>query len=136
MAGGVSLKWCEGEGVALTGLAVVDVDLALWAREARLAQALVAADVVLAGGAVATGVLHTLVDVDFTGLACKGRGELQCEHALNKPAKSTLAPSAVALVKLQFENKPFLAFWLECEAQQMEDASPCHPSGHAQEKLS
>ena len=59
--------------VGLTGLAVVYVGLAVAASVARLATAAVAADRVLAGGAVATRALHTLIDVNLASLACNGR---------------------------------------------------------------
>lgn len=55
--------------VSLTGLAVVDIGFAVTSRIAGFTVAPVAADGVLAGGKVSAGILHALVEVDFTGLS-------------------------------------------------------------------
>lgn len=62
-------RWLLGNGVlGLTGLAVVHVSLTVASGEAGFAAALVAADGVLTNGSVLTGILHTFIYVDLTGL--------------------------------------------------------------------
>ena len=56
--------------VPLTGPAVIDVTLTVATCVASLAEAAVTAIGVLAGGSVATRTLHTLIDVNLTGLTC------------------------------------------------------------------
>lgn len=63
---------------ALTGLAVVNVGVAVAAGEAGPAGAAVAPVGVLAGGPVAAGAFHTLVDVDLTRLTCRTEGDRDC----------------------------------------------------------
>lgn len=57
-----------GAAPALTGLAVVDVGVAVAAGEAGAAGAAVAPVGVLARGPIPAGALHTLIDVNLTGL--------------------------------------------------------------------
>lgn len=57
-----------GAAPALTGLAVVDVGVAVAAGEAGPAGAAVAPVGVLARGPIPARALHTLIDVDLTGL--------------------------------------------------------------------
>lgn len=58
----------SGAAPALTGLAVVDVGVAVAAGEAGPAGAAVAPVGVLACGPIPAGALHTLIDVNLTGL--------------------------------------------------------------------
>lgn len=60
--------------LALTGLAVVDVGVAVVAREAHPAQAAVAPVGVLTRGPIAAWALHTLIDVNLARLACGTAG--------------------------------------------------------------
>lgn len=72
------LAMCQREGVKkggrvgkLTGLAVINVGFTVTPGEAWLAATAIAAQSVLTGRPVATGILHTLFDVHLTGLALK-----------------------------------------------------------------
>lgn len=58
----------SGAAPALTGLAVVDVGVAVAAGEAGPAGTAVAPVGVLARGPIPAGALHTLIDVNLTGL--------------------------------------------------------------------
>lgn len=58
----------SGAAPALTGLAVVDVGVAVAAGEAGPAGAAVAPVGVLARGPIPAGALHALIDVNLTGL--------------------------------------------------------------------
>lgn len=67
---GCRLSMVCGAAPTLTGLAVIDVGVAVAAGEAGSAGAAVAPIGVLACGPIAAGALHALVDVNLAGLTC------------------------------------------------------------------
>lgn len=111
---------------ALTGLAVVDVGVTVAASKAGSAGAAVAPVGVLARGPIAAGALHTLVDVNLTGLTwgSKRDGDRGLEVLVKAPATMIMSwapewePSQQATLAKGVGDGPVPSSWLSHGAGQ------------------